>query len=242
VVYVYSYGIENFLLIYHTLALLTQVKITRMKTAARRAVILFTRFPVPGNVKTRLIGNLGAQGASDVHKQMTELILLQIQPAVQQLSAQMYIFFFGGSKEQMSQWLGSNMSFFPQKGDDLGQRMLHAFKQTSKRGAKQILLIGSDCPSIDEAIIEAGFAALQNHDLVLGPAVDGGYYLIGLQALEITAVHKRLFSDISWGESTVLQQTVQRLEAGGLSCQFLPQLHDIDRPEDLVYLNHHTRS
>jgi len=211
-----------------------------MKTTGNhKAVILFTRFPVAGKVKTRLISVLGEQGAADLHKKMTEQILRQIQPAVQTFGMQLFVYYYGGSQSQMTDWMGEKALFCSQKGNDLGQRMQHALNQTINQGAEQILLIGSDCPAIDDAIITQGFNALQNHDLTLGPAADGGYYLIGLRKNNKQRVPKNLFHKISWGTHTVLQQTVQQAEADGLSCQLLPQLHDIDRPEDLVHLNHH---
>ncbi len=228
---------------YHILAMLTELFRNLMHNqAATKAVILFTRFPVPGKTKTRLIGTLGAQGAADLQKHMTQQILSQIQPALNRHKIQLLLYFYAGSHTQMTQWLGHRFTYYRQKGDNLGQRMEQAFNQTGQQGAEQILLIGSDCPKIDEKVIRSGFTALQDHQLTLGPTADGGYYLIGLKLPNKQPAPEPLFRKISWGSDKVLQQTVQRAKAARISCQLLSQLHDIDRPEDLVYLDHHTCS
>ncbi len=118
--------------------------------------------------------------------------------------------------------------------------MADAFVRAWRQGAGRVLLIGSDCPDIDAAVIRDGLEQLLNHDVVLGPAVDGGYYLIGLR----TSVGRPacLFDGVDWGTDQVLQQTLTLAETAGLSSAFLRELHDIDRPEDLVHFNHHSCS
>ncbi len=100
--------------------------------------------------------------------------------------------------------------------------------------------MGSDCPDITADIIISGLKKLNSHDLVLGPAIDGGYYLIGLRAPG--KKNTILFNSINWGTDQVLEQTLTQARKGGLSYTLLPQLRDIDRPEDLDYLNYHTCS
>jgi rSAM/selenodomain-associated transferase 1 len=212
----------------------------KKSAAGRECIILFTRFPQPGLVKTRMIERLGPQGASQLHTKMTEQVIYQIRPALQTRKIQLQIYFCGGSQQEMSDWLGRNCTLCIQQGSDLGQRMEHAFAQTIQQGAERILLIGSDCPDINADIITSGLEELNSHDLVLGPAADGGYYLIGLRAPgNKNAI---LFNSINWGTDQVLEQTLTQAKKGGLSYTLLPQLHDIDRPEDLVYFNHHTCS
>jgi len=209
-------------------------------SARREHLILFTRFPEPGKVKTRLIAKLGPQGAAHVHKKMTEQVIRRIQPALQLQNLQMQVYYDGGSAQQMADWLGPNQTFSQQQGNDLGQRMALAFNRAFHQGASRTLLIGSDCPGIDVDTITIGLEKLHSHDLVLGPAADGGYYLIGLRAGENH--YENLFDHIDWGTDQVLTQTVRRAKDSGLSCTMLKQLHDIDRPEDLVYFDHHTCS
>ena len=208
--------------------------------AGRECIILFTRFPQPGRVKTRMIDRLGPQGAAQLHTQMTEQVICQIQPALQTGKIQLLIYYCGGSQQEMADWLGRNCTLCIQKGSDLGRRMKHAFAQTIQQGAERILLIGSDLPDINSDIITSGLKKLNSHDLVLGPTADGGYYLIGLRAPGNT--NTILFNSINWGTDQVLEQTLTQAEKGGLSYTLLPQLHDIDRPEDLVYFNYHTCS
>ena len=204
------------------------------------SVILFTRFPQPGKVKTRLIGRLGPQGAADLHRKMTEQVICQIQPALQSREIQLQVYYYGGSQQEMTDWLGNNYTFCPQQGNDLGRRMVHAFARTIRQGAERTLLIGSDCPDIDAGIITSGLERLHSHDLVLGPSADGGYYLIGLPSGESN--YANIFDNVDWGTDQVLNQTLTQAKRSGLSHTLLTKLNDIDRPEDLVYFNHHTCS
>ncbi len=211
-------------------------------TAAGRCehLILFTRFPEPGKVKTRLIDKLGAQGAANLHKEMTQQVIQRIQPALQSTNLRMQVYYDGGSSQQMSNWLGTNHILVHQQGGDLGERMAHAFSRSFQQGASRTLLIGSDCPGIDADSITGALAKLHSHDLVLGPAADGGYYLIGLCPGK--KEYQSLFDNIDWGTGQVLTQTLSRAKDSGLSSTLLLQLHDIDRPEDLVYFDNHTCS
>lgn len=204
------------------------------------SIILFTRFPEPGRVKTRLIEKLGARGAADLHRKMTEQVLQRIEPirAVRKLHIQ--ISYCGGSPSAMAAWLGTSGTLCRQQGTDLGRRMEHAFSHAFARGAQRVLLIGADCPGLSSKIITNGLEKLDTHSLVLGPAADGGYYLIGLCRPDSQPVPSILFDDIDWGSSKVLQQTVNQAGRAGISPAFLPKLHDIDRPEDLVHIDHHT--
>ncbi len=204
----------------------------------QESVILFTRFPQPGKVKTRLIERLGPQGAADLQKQMTEQVIRRIQPTLHARSIQLQIYYCGGSCQEMSDWLGHENNLYRQQGDDLGRRMKHALSRTIRQGAERVLLIGSDCPAIDAHIISSGLEQLAGHDLVLGPAMDGGYYLIGLRAG--SKEYAGLFTGIDWGTDQVLLQTTAEADRKRLSHALLPRLHDIDGPEDLVYFNHHT--
>lgn len=206
----------------------------------QQVIIVFTRYPQAGKVKTRLIDRLGPQGAASLHDQLTKQVISSIAPILQTGQAQLQVSYCGATAQEMTDWLGQDIFFTRQQGNDLGKRMQHAFEQVWQQGAEKVLLIGSDCPSIDADIIRSGLNALQTHDLVLGPAVDGGYYLIGLHA--DFRGYELLFQHIDWGTEQVLQQTIERAERASLSYTLLPKLHDIDRPEDLVHLNHYTDS
>ena len=187
-------------------------------------LIIFTRYPVPGTTKTRLIPALGAEGAAALQKQLTEHTLRQ----VQDLSAEVTIYFSGGNLQQMQDWLGEKWHFQSQSGDDLGDRLINAIQNSKNAGYQRTVVIGIDCPEITSDILQQAFTALETHELVLGEATDGGYYLLGLQRLI-----PELFSDITWGTETVLAETMQRAQTQKLSTKILQPLNDIDYPEDL---------
>ena len=141
----------------------------------------------------------------------------------------MEIHFSGGSREQMAGWLGRDFQYVIQGEGDLGARMRRAFQMGFRQGWKQVVLIGSDLPDLTPAIIRESFERLTNHDLVLGPARDGGYYLIGLKANR-----PELFgSPMIWGTEEVLKNTLLTADRLGLKTALLTRLRDVDRPEDL---------
>jgi len=185
-------------------------------------LIIFTRFPEPGKTKTRLIPHLGAEAAAQLQREMTEHTVRQ----ARRTGVEIEIRYTGGSAEQMCEWLGSDLHYAEQGEGDLGQRMAGAFSDHFKQGAERIVVIGSDCPSNDGKNMEMAFRALEENNCVIGPASDGGYYLIGLNQL---APH--LFKDIDWGGEKVLPQTLSA--ASALSVRQLKPLHDVDLPEDI---------
>ncbi len=198
-------------------------------------LILFTRYPEPGRVKTRLIPELGERGAADLHKKLTETCLSCLFKVCAENDTGITVFFTGGSKRQMHRWL-PDISLVRQEGADLGERMIAAFSHVRALGGNRILLVGSDCPELSPAILRQGFQHLLTHDLVLGPAHDGGYYLVGISVDVVPASLWTLMTDMGWGGGDVLSTTLARVRRAGFSYSLLPRLHDIDRPEDLEYL------
>ncbi|MBD1999914.1 TIGR04282 family arsenosugar biosynthesis glycosyltransferase [Leptolyngbya sp. FACHB-541] len=204
-----------------------------MKLTETNHLIVFTRYPEVGKTKTRLIPALGAAGAAALQRQMTEFTLKRVEKLAQQqdrlnspLSVE--IRFAGGDRSLMQDWLGSRWSYQPQATGDLGERMRLAFQSAFETGSKHVVTIGIDCPELDSATLAQAFQALQEHDLVLGPATDGGYYLIGLRSLI-----PELFSGIDWGTDQVFWQTMTAAEAKELAIATLAPLTDVDHPEDL---------
>ena len=191
-------------------------------------LIIFTRYPEPGKTKTRLIPVLGEIGAAQIHSKLTKDTLNTARQFIVERPASLAIYFDGGNQELMSVWLGNNFLYKKQCTGDLGERMKFAFQQEFKTGKSPLVLIGTDCPELDKNILNKAFDALKSSDVVLGPASDGGYYLIGLVRLI-----PQLFTGISWGTSEVLAQTQAIAEKLALSIYELPTLNDIDRPEDL---------
>lgn len=191
-------------------------------------LIVFTRYPIPGTTKTRLIPALGAEGAADLQRQLTEQTLEQVTSLA--IAVDVSVYFSGGNMAQMQAWLSTQWRYQIQRGENLGDRLINAFQNSHKQGYQHTVIIGIDCPGLTHKILQEAFTALHHHDLVLGQAYDGGYYLIGLQQ-----PRPELFTAITWGTASVLPETLQRAANLGLSTQLLPLLHDIDYPEDLKF-------
>jgi len=197
-----------------------------------RKLILFTRYPIAGRTKTRLIPALGAEGAAALHRRLVLRALRSAQEARRAVPADLEVHFDGATERAISHWLGDNARFVPQPGGDLGERMAAAFEQSFRTGSTATVIIGSDCPGLSpDAIIEA-FARLAETPVVLGPAQDGGYYLIGL-----SRPMPELFRGIPWGTNRVLADSLTVLQQRGCKAALLKPLMDIDRPEDLPAWN-----
>ncbi len=196
-------------------------------TIEKQHLIIFTRYPEAGKTKTRMIPALGTKGAADLHRQMTEHTLTQVKQ-LQSNAISFEVRFAGGDVHLMQGWLGSDLIYHSQGDGDLGQRMARSLLSAFQSGAENAVIIGTDCPDVNADILAEAFAKLHHYNLVLGPAMDGGYYLVGLQY-----PIPELFIDIDWGTAKVLQQTVEIAENLNLSVVYLPYLADIDRPEDL---------
>ena len=191
-------------------------------------LIIFTRYPEPGKTKTRMIPALGEEGAAKLQRQMTEDTLVKAKKLQEFHPVFVEIHFTGGNQPLMQAWLGADVIYRQQNEGDLGNRMASAFEASFAAGMTGVVIIGTDCPDLDTQIMADAFQFLKANDLVLGPAQDGGYYLIGLRRLV-----PELFVGIDWGTSQVRQQTVEIADNLGLAIAFLPILYDIDRPEDL---------
>ena len=198
----------------------------------KKKLILFTRYPVAGHTKTRLIPALGATGAADLQRQMTERTLQTAEnlAATAETQPELEIRHEGGSDGQMGKWLGPNRIYCEQGSGDLGEKMSRAVAEAFQAGYHQVMVIGTDCPGLSPGILASGFTRLADHDLVLGPAADGGYYLIGL-------AHPcpELFNNRSWGNNSLLAETLTAAKELALKFYLLEELADVDRPEDLKY-------
>ncbi len=135
----------------------------------------------------------------------------------------------------MNQWLGSSFPYKKQAGGNLGNRMAHAFNDAFQKGSQRVIIIGTDCPELLTDHLQSAFESLNDNLLVLGPAFDGGFYLIGLRK----NIHQRnisaLLKNIEWGSSSVLNTTVNNARSLDISFNLLPSLHDVDRPEDISF-------
>jgi len=198
----------------------------------QRRVLLFIRAPELGRVKTRLEKKMDAKTVLTLYKHFVE-------DTMESLTAgghDIIVFFSPLHKEPaVRAWLGDTIHFQPQTGRNLGEKMRNAFSTVFAMGLDQAVLMGSDSPDIDIGIIDEAYAFLENRDVVIGPAEDGGYYLIGFHK---KAFDGDVFSGIDWGTEHVYQQTMQHIQDGGLSSHVLQTWQDIDVYEDLVSFYH----
>ncbi|TVP64741.1 MAG: glycosyltransferase [Nodularia sp. (in: Bacteria)] len=195
---------------------------------AQQHLIIFTRYPEPGKTKTRLIPALGDVGAANLQRQMTEHTIFEVQELQKTTAISWEVRFAGGNSQLMQDWLGSDLFYHSQGEGDLGARMARSLAHAFESGAEQVIIIGIDCPGVNAHILTQAFEQLHTCDLTLGPAIDGGYYLIGLSHLI-----PELFVNIDWGTDQVLPQTVNIAEKLKISLAYLSPLADIDLPEDL---------
>jgi rSAM/selenodomain-associated transferase 1 len=199
-------------------------------------LLIFTRYPQAGRSKTRLIGELGPEGAARLQRRLTERVVDEARQLAAHYPVNVQIHFCGGDEERLSGWLGP-LVYRSQVDGDLGRKMgaaMHGALEEMGTAPGSVVLIGSDIPQVDASLLRQAFKTLARHEVVLGPSRDGGYYLVGLTAAAAPRVLPLLFDDMHWSTETVLAETLGRLGANGCSVQLLPMLRDIDRPEDLA--------
>jgi rSAM/selenodomain-associated transferase 1 len=193
-------------------------------------VLFFAKAPVAGRVKTRFIPVLGEQGALALHKQ---LILLTWQRITAGTRWPVELWMSESGEESWFGQLCAADQMFVQHGNDLGERMWHALQQALKR-APHVLVVGADCVSLDSDYLADAISRLRaGAKVVLGPAEDGGYVLLGGSQ----QVPEFIFTGIDWGGERVLQQTRAKLQAAGSDWQELPTRWDVDVPADLPRLS-----
>ncbi len=191
------------------------------------SLAVFTRFPEAGRVKTRMIPALGPHGAADLHALMVQHTLGRVAEFRRGRDVDVQVWHAGASPEQFAERFGDSFPGRVQPDGDLGARMQQAFGTMLRRSSAAII-IGTDCPDLSAGVLHSAFEALRTRDLVLGPATDGGYYLIGLRR---PVPH--LFTDMPWSTGEVRAETVRRASTLGLSTRLLPALADVDVLEDL---------
>jgi rSAM/selenodomain-associated transferase 2/rSAM/selenodomain-associated transferase 1 len=184
-----------------------------------------------------MIPALGADGAADLQRQMTNHIVSNVKALIDLSCLAVEVRFEGGDEKRMQTWLGPSFSYCHQGDGDIGRRMMAALSEAFQEGYESVVIIGSDVPDITSDILQQAFKKLQNNDLVLGPAADGGYYLIGMQMAAWDSADPELFEDINWGTGEVLSQSLEKAKKRGLSYGLLDTLKDVDRPEDLAVWN-----
>ncbi len=184
------------------------------------------KFPVPGEVKSRLARDIGEVAAAEVYKMLSERVLRRTRPKTDSFE-RMIFYSPAGMLGEFEKWIPGER-FFPQKGSDIGEVMANAFNEMFRHGAEKAVLTGTDIPGLRREIIEKALSDLDSSDVVIGPAKDGGYYLIGMKS-----PRPGLFKGISWGTGKVHEETISLVDTLGLTYSTLVTLSDLDTQEDL---------
>jgi rSAM/selenodomain-associated transferase 1 len=193
----------------------------------KSVVIVFLRAPEKGRVKTRLARQVGKKKALALYKAFVQTTLL----AVERSGMDHRICFFPADRQALVEdWLGPDHAYMPQLGNDLGQRMGNALAAVFDQRAPKAILVGTDIPDINAHHLLDAMDLLNQKQVVLGPSLDGGYWLIGFQR---EGFCPDLFLQVDWGTQTVFSSTLEKCKATKLSLGLLPTLQDIDTLEDL---------
>ena len=197
-----------------------------------KAILVFQKNLIAGRTKTRLAATIGNEKALLVYKQ---LILITTNVLINLPFDKLiyYSEFIPLDIEDKEIETTAKTLVLVQYGNDLGARMLNSFSDQFKMGYSRLIIIGTDCPDLNSELLLNAFNALEGHDIVIGPAADGGYYLLGMSKL-----YPELFEGVEWSTSEVYGQTVDIISKLGLSFSLMPVLRDLDNEDDLKYFNH----
>ena len=191
-------------------------------------VLFYVKYPEEGQVKTRIAGTLGDERAAELYRHLVADML----GVLAGVDAPLFLCYIpAGAKKRLARWLGQGYRYVPQRGGDLGERMSNSFMYAFSRGYGRAVLIGSDIPELSVPIVRRALEALTANDAVLGPATDGGYYLIGFRR---EGFRPEVFAGMQWGSDRVLADTLKVLQHSGTSCALFPALDDVDTMEDLM--------
>lgn len=190
-------------------------------------LLFFVRNPERGEVKTRLAATLSQNVARDLYR----CFILDMLSALGSTGFPITICYYPeDGRDDIERLVGEGYAFQPQYGEDLGERMKNGMVDSFAQGFDRAIVIGSDIPDLPGAFIQESFAALETYDSVLGPSLDGGYYLIGFQRATFLP---EAFQGVQWGTEIALRQTLAIFRDNQRTAYLLPYLRDIDTPEDL---------
>jgi rSAM/selenodomain-associated transferase 1 len=189
------------------------------------AVLVFMKNPVVGKVKTRLARSIGPENALHVYRQLLSYTRSQLKDVYADV-----LVYYSDFVDDKDEWNGIAKKKYQQQGHDLGEKMQNAFHRAFNDSYAHVVVIGTDCPEITTSAIDSATEALKSAEVVIGPAVDGGYYLLGMNLL-----HQKLFRNKTWSSNEVGQQTLSDCMALGLSTFQLATLRDVDTAEDLKH-------
>lgn len=197
---------------------------------------LFVKLPIPGRVKTRLATEFGAERAAEVYSTFIAAAINRFRA-----TADRRLLCFAPATDEarghFSARMGPDYDLWPQPDGDLGARLSAFFADHLQRPDDRVVIIGSDSPTLPREHVELAFELLREVDCVLGPATDGGYYLIGQRGK-----NQPIFTGVDWSTSRVLEQTVSLISQCGARLAVLPPWYDVDTPDDWQFLMGHLRA
>jgi rSAM/selenodomain-associated transferase 1 len=189
------------------------------------AIVVFAKFPESGKVKTRLGKQIGNDAAASLYK----LFMAQTFRFTAQLDATCFVTVEPADRvAQFVDFVPKGCQVFAQEGPDLGQRLIHAFDFVFSEISARVIALGTDSPTLPPEYVTEAFERLEYSDVVIGPAEDGGYYLIG-----VNQPQRALFEEVSWSSDSVLKATIERAQCTGLSYSLLPIWYDVDELDSL---------
>lgn len=195
-----------------------------------RALILFTRVPIPGKTKTRLMPFLSGEECAQLHT----CFVKDIYEKAKQVEADLFVFYTPkDEKELLKSVVDSEAVYLPQYGDDLGERMKNAIGIAFRMGYDRVILIGTDIPQIHPETLRNAFDNLEEKDIVIHPTFDGGYYLIGMKQ-----EYDSIWKIERYGTNTVIYDTLQHMRNERLSTAVGQMYYDVDDKDDLLHLYH----
>lgn len=200
-------------------------------------LIVFAKNPVPNQVKTRLLPEISPEQAASLYRafltdwceMLTNISNVDVVIAYTPPDCQ----------PDLQAVIGDDVTYIPQTGTGLGERLTSATQWASENGYNKILLVGSDSPTLPLSYIFQAVVSLDARDVVIGPSMDGGYYLIGFSAECLAVTVPFIFEEIAWSTPQVFQQTVERVHTVNVTFKLLPPWYDVDTPEDLAFLHAH---
>lgn len=195
----------------------------------QKSIIYFVKYPEPRKVKTRLAKTVGFEKAARIYRGLAEANLRVLASTLTE-GIRILIAFDPPEREiAFKKWLSSAHHYFPQRGEDLGSRLKNAFAYAFETFGGDVIVAGSDTLGLRKDLILSAFNLLVKNTVVLGPAKDGGYYLVGL-----SAAAPNLFRDIPWSSSQVMECTLQRVREQSLAYALLTELEDLDEYEQKI--------
>jgi hypothetical protein len=191
----------------------------------KKVLLIFAKNLIYGQVKTRIAATMGNEVAIDIYQQL----LRHTHSVTKRVDAEKIIFYSDFIEEDI--WENDEFEKEIQRGNELGERMKNAFITAFEKKYEKVIIVGTDCPELNKNILEQAFIQLNDYDLVIGPAKDGGYYLLGMKKM-----HSFLFENMSWSTSKVFNDTIVVCNNNQLNYFLLPELSDLDEEKDLIDL------